>query len=545
MRRWTGGTFVALLLSARSGDSTAAGRWIGTYIEGFLERHHQDISGRVLEVKDAYYTTRFGAARVTHADVIDVDTSNAAATIMADLTDGEGAIPSAAYDCFVLTQTLHIIYDIQAVLATAFRVLRPGGVLLCTVPCVSRISFEDGGLDNGDFWRFTEASIRRVMAEAFPVEAVEVTTHGNVLVCAAFLLGLDPGEVPAGALDDTDRAFPLICCVRAVKPPATSAASAEPPGLVLDARAVHARPSGAVLLYHRVGARQPDVHDLCVDVGVFREHMRHVRDECQPMALGDLVQAARQGRLPARAVAVTFDDGYLEHLTVVSPILVEYGIPATFYLNTDRFDLAHEAWWDLLERALLTGVPLPPTLDVHGDGALVRGTTTEAERRATHRALMEAAYPLPADARRALLDRVCDWSGLDLSPRPSHRTLTVDEAVRLSAQPDHHIGAHTVHHLCLPRQPYEVQVREMADCKVALQRALRQPVDNLAYPYGEYSRETVEAARVCGFARAVTVEPGVVGVGTERLLLPRLEIGPANAAAAPSLLSRAFAGASG
>lgn len=512
------------------------------YIENFLDRHQADIRGAVLEVKDPYYSTRFGGARVTQVAVVDVDAQNPRATIVADLTDAGAPIPSAAFDCFILTQTLHIIFDIRAVLATAYRILRPGGVLLCTVPCVSRISYEDGGLDDGDFWRFTEASIRAAFSDVFPVADVEVSTHGNVQVCAAFLLGLDPGEVPAGRLDETDPACPLVCCIRAVKRPSGPSASiAGPLTIAGDEGAARARRAGAILLYHRVGRRVPDTYNLCVALDDFRTHMRYLRDACQPLPLDELVAAAGRGDLPERAVAVTFDDGYLEHLTVVSPILREFGIPATFYCNTDRLSLPHEAWWDLLERVLLTQAPLPPTLDLYGDGAWVRATGTEQERRGAHRALMEAAYPLTADARTAMVRGVCDWSGLDLSPRSSHRVLTGDELGQLAARPGHRIGAHTVHHLCLPCQPLDAQVQEMVDCKALLERTVRQPVRDLAYPYGEHDRSTLEAALVAGFDRAVTVVPGVVGVAGQPRQLPRFEIGPGNAADVEPLLNRTFA----
>jgi len=186
------------------------------YIENFLERHRADITGRVLEIKDPWYTELFGS-NVTHAEILDMDAGNRRATIVADLTKGDN-IPSESFDCFVFTQTLHIIYDTRAALANAYRLLKPGGVLLCTVPSVSRINYEDGGLDDGDFWRFTEASIRRLFAEVFPLDTFEVSGFGNVLTCAAFLYGLAPTELTSEELDFVDPWFPLGFCVRAVKP---------------------------------------------------------------------------------------------------------------------------------------------------------------------------------------------------------------------------------------------------------------------------------------------------------------------------------------
>jgi SAM-dependent methyltransferase len=186
------------------------------YIENFLERNRGDIRGRVLEVKDPSYTTVYGVG-VEQIDVLDVDGSNQRATIVADLTNADG-IPSDTFDCFVFTQTLHIIYDIRAVLSTIGRILKPGGVLLCTLPSVSRVNYEDGGLEGGDYWRFTGAAVRRLFSEFFPPDAFNVEGYGNVLTCAAFLYGLAPDELTRDELDFVDPWFPLIFCVRVVKP---------------------------------------------------------------------------------------------------------------------------------------------------------------------------------------------------------------------------------------------------------------------------------------------------------------------------------------
>ena len=106
----------------------------------------------MLEVKDAGYARMFGDARVASIDVLDVTPDNAQATIVTDLSQAD-AITTGTYDCFILTQTLGVIFDVAGAVRHAVRVLKPGGVLLCTMPASGRISYEEG-LD-GDFWRFT------------------------------------------------------------------------------------------------------------------------------------------------------------------------------------------------------------------------------------------------------------------------------------------------------------------------------------------------------------------------------------------------------
>lgn len=183
------------------------------YIEAFLAEHRADLRGRVLEVKDDAYTRRFGGD-VERAEVLDVDAGNPAATLVADLAAADH-VAGDQFDCFVLTQTLQLIYDLRAAVHHAHRLLRRGGVLLVTVPVVSRIVSEAG--PGGDYWRFTAASCRRLFGDVFGDERVAVRTYGNVFAGVAFLAGAAGEELPAGKLAIHDPDFPLIVGVRAVK----------------------------------------------------------------------------------------------------------------------------------------------------------------------------------------------------------------------------------------------------------------------------------------------------------------------------------------
>lgn len=182
------------------------------YIERFLAQHRYDIRGRVLEVKDNSYTRRFGRG-LQRSDVLDIDPANPNATVIADLAAAD-TVPSDTFDCFVLTQTLHFIYDTRAALVHAHRILRPGGVLLATMPVVSRI---DRSLKSKDFWRFTAASCHKLFAEEFGAEQVTVYSYGNVLAGVAFLTGMAYEELSRRELDTHDEYFPIIVAVRAVK----------------------------------------------------------------------------------------------------------------------------------------------------------------------------------------------------------------------------------------------------------------------------------------------------------------------------------------
>ncbi len=183
------------------------------YIERFLDEHRADITGRVLEVKSDDYARRFGDG-VTDVDVLDIDKGNAQATIVADLAAAD-AVPDESFDCIVLTQTLQYVFDLGAALRHLRRILRRGGVLLATVPSVSRMTTEL--TDVQDYWRFTPASCSELVRREFGDDVPLVRAYGNVLTCTAFLAGLAVEELPRSRLDVNDAAFPLVVAVRAVR----------------------------------------------------------------------------------------------------------------------------------------------------------------------------------------------------------------------------------------------------------------------------------------------------------------------------------------
>jgi SAM-dependent methyltransferase len=183
------------------------------YIERFLSTHRRDIRGRVLEVRDPRYTKQF-ASGVSQSDVLDIDSTNRLATMVADLASASN-VPSDCFDCFICAQTLQFIYDVQGALRESHRLLRPGGVLLATVASVSKVDHH-AGVD-GDFWRLTTASCSRLFGGIFGSGNVEVRAFGNVLAAIGFLTGLAREDLTDAELDVEDELFPVLIGVRAVK----------------------------------------------------------------------------------------------------------------------------------------------------------------------------------------------------------------------------------------------------------------------------------------------------------------------------------------
>jgi FkbM family methyltransferase len=184
------------------------------YIDEFLHAWRDDVHGRVLEVGSDAYTCRVGGPRVAHRDVLNLH-PDPGTTVVADLTDA-AQIHDATYDCFILTQTLPFIFDVHAALRTAYRILKPGGVLLLTVPGISQISRYDAERW-GDYWRFTPQGVQRLLAESFAPAATTVQSYGNLRAAAALLEGRAAHELPAGELNHVDADYPVLIAARAQK----------------------------------------------------------------------------------------------------------------------------------------------------------------------------------------------------------------------------------------------------------------------------------------------------------------------------------------
>lgn len=195
------------------------------YIEAFLARFagHDGyvdgvIAGRVLEIGGREYADRFAvpaAAGPPQVDVLHADASNPEATIVGDLSDPE-ALPAEAFDCVICTQTLQVIWDVRAAVANLHATLRPGGVLLLTVPGITAAMTPDR--DHwGDWWRFTSGSVRRLAQEAFAGGDVHVEAYGNLLAATAFLHGLAAEELSSRELELRDPDYEVIVALRARK----------------------------------------------------------------------------------------------------------------------------------------------------------------------------------------------------------------------------------------------------------------------------------------------------------------------------------------
>lgn len=305
-----------------------------------------------------------------------------------------------------------------------------------------------------------------------------------------------------------------------------------------------------MLVYHRIAELASDPQCLGVSPARFADHLDVIGERGVPMSLEALVSGARQGGLPAGAVAVTLDDGYADTLHGAAPLLARRQVPATVFVATGALARGREFWWDELERLLLRPGTLPARLclpvggevaewDLSGveeltDDDCARHASWTVERAAPptprHRVYQDLCRHLrrlPGDVRDRTLDDLSVLARMPRDARATHRPLSAAEVAALARADDITVGSHTESHPSLASLPPAEQRREIASARRLLEEWTGAPVTSFAYPFGgslDVSDCTTAMAQQAGITIACSTQPGSVRQDTSPHAVPRLVV---------------------
>lgn len=436
------------------------------YMELFLSENRNAIRGNTLEISEATYSKKYGT-NVTKADVLHAVEGNSRATIVGNLETGEN-IPKNRFDCIILTQTIHVIYDYKAVIENCYNALKENGVLLITTPGISQISRYD--MDRwGDYWRFTNLSLKRVLAEKFNDENVVVKNYGNYYLTKEFLNGRALEEIDKDALNYVDNDYQLLLTAKAQKKSSDESSNSE------------------ILVYHRIGNDPIDSQLLAVSPENFERQIIHLKNEYNIVPLDKMVDDISKNLLEPKTIAITFDDGYLDNLTNALPIIEKYQIPVTIFIATNHIGSDKEFWWDELENLLLTGKKLPDFLSISDDtfGDKSWGLNTSRDR---FRAWLDLGLILRKqhnDEINSFLDALYEsWANIPRVQRPTHRRMNLEQLKLIASSPYINIGSHSITHSMMSQLSDEDQAKEVLYSSYELEKILGKKPTLFAYPYG-------------------------------------------------------------
>lgn len=279
----------------------------------------------------------------------------------------------------------------------------------------------------------------------------------------------------------------------------------------------------SILILHRVHARPDPLFPGEMDAQRFRILLGWLRQWFQVLPLDQALQRLQQGGLPARAAAISFDDGYADNHQVALPLLEQAGLTACFFIASGFLD-GGRMWNDVLIEAV-RGAPgerldLRDLAPSFADLAPLDLGNWEARSRAAQQLIERAKY-LPMAERQALVESVARASG---APRGDDLMMSSAQLRDLRRR-GMVVGAHTVNHPILARLPAAQAADEIERGKAALEALLDERVGLFAYPNGkpgeDYLPEHVDLVRAAGFDAAVTTSPGAAGPGSDRFQIPR------------------------
>jgi len=273
-----------------------------------------------------------------------------------------------------------------------------------------------------------------------------------------------------------------------------------------------------ILTYHQVLDLPDPLRPGELSHAEFERQMSVLARFFNVLPLRFAVDRLREGRLPSRACAITFDDGYEDNHRLARPVLLRYGLPATFFVATGYLD-GGRMWNDTLIEAVrrMPGA----AVDLGNLGLGQYSLASDHDRAASARQLLgELKYREPAE-RQSLAEAIGQRAA---SPLPEDLMMTSDQ-VRSLAADGFEIGGHTVSHPILNETGDAEARREIENGKGELEQLTGTDVALFAYPNGQpgrdYSDRHAAMVRDAGFRAAVSTAPGAAEAADDPLQLPR------------------------
>ena len=115
---------------------------------------------------------------------------------------------------------------------------------------------------------------------------------------------------------------------------------------------------GVILVYHHVSKDTPPSTSISPED--FRKHLDYLQqNNFSVMPLDQMLETLQTGgQLPEKAIAITFDDGYISIYDTAFPMLQSYGFPFTLFLSTGPIDRRQQSFmnWEQVKKMSEAGV---------------------------------------------------------------------------------------------------------------------------------------------------------------------------------------------
>ena len=256
-----------------------------------------------------------------------------------------------------------------------------------------------------------------------------------------------------------------------------------------------------IVMYHGVRKGQQRINGRHVTAEQFERQLHYFSRHFTVVPLREICEMKIHGIIPRRrTIALTFDDGFLNNITVALPLLRKYGMPATFFLCTAALeDVSYLHPSDLLDLIRVGGGM--DGISVAGDRFVRQGHQLIGT--ATGRNAYEQVSSLPLDRWHAVMKEMRKKFEVDKLTAEIDKelfTLIDNASIDQLAKDDlSGIGSHSHHHVDLTQLQDEEIFQELALSKKILGAYMAKPVESVAFPYGYYNATVIRQARALGF----------------------------------------------
>jgi len=221
------------------------------------------------------------------------------------------------------------------------------------------------------------------------------------------------------------------------------------------------------------------------------------------LSLDDVMSLKHQPKPTKKFVVFTFDDGYVDNLTVAYPILKKHSIPFTIYVATNMPNGNAIVWWYLLEDLVVENTEVRVKVD---EKETVFKTDTVRNKEISFNQIRSLLATADASTLKILVESIFHDRKEVIPAKAKELSLSWEQISELSLDPLVTIGAHTVSHLPLDSLSYDKSKFEILESKKVIESHILTEVKHFCYPIGSYGKKEVEIMQNSGYATATTTK---------------------------------------
>ena len=277
----------------------------------------------------------------------------------------------------------------------------------------------------------------------------------------------------------------------------------------------------AILMYHRVSPMNDNWSLAPLSPEYFERQIDYFASNYEIISLDSLANIILKGNpLPAKAVVITFDDGYRDNYMYAYPTLKKYKVPATIFVTTGHIGSDELFWWDKVGYIIEHSKKIRLDLDKLWSYSI----QSKKEKSETQNDIIKKLKIVSEEEKNNIIKKLKDVSGVDIPPGLANNMILSWEDIKEMSDYGITFGAHTISHPILNHIPIEQAQLEITQSKNEIENHIDKKVVLFSYPNGDYSEEIVDCVRKTGCICAVTTgPPKLIKLDQDIFKLPRIE----------------------